>query len=249
MVRLLEFIKKNPYVSTIEGTLIDLFLDLLFNPNDTELSGKSSIKVTQSLYHQLARTHSGQPIVEFKLKPTGESYIVNYLKMLMESTRLNTSTFFSTEVLHFEQRIVVSLVRRLCNKSESFDEQKELVLKTLVVILERLIETSPQVIPYFLESYLREFQLKRDDTSHSLALFEELQNRFTTMLASHSVFSSSLPSPSRHQHQRVARQDAPRLPAGRQIPQFQSLDQQPDSHVGRLQPQKRTGRHDRLPQS
>lgn len=208
MLRLLDIIKKSPYVSTIEGTLIDLFLDLLFNPNDPEPIGKLSTMTSKNLYGPLARTHSGQESIEFKLKPAGGTYIVNYLKMLMESTRLNTSTFFSTEVGSFDQRIVVSLVRRLGSRADTSEEQKELVLKTLVVILERLVDSSPQVIPYFLESYLREFQLKKEEPSATMALFEELQKRFASILANHNVFSSRLSSASRHQHKRVARQNA-----------------------------------------
>jgi hypothetical protein len=190
MVRLLDSIKKSPYISTIEGSLIDIFLRLLINPDDTPLTPHRSSLTNQTLFNQLSRTHSGQPVVDIKLQASGTTYIVNYLKMLMESTRLNTSTFFSTEVGNSHQRIVVSLVRRLCNKAEISAEQADLVMNTLVVILERLIESSPQIIPYFLESYLREFQLRLEESNFSISLFSELQKKFSFTLSKKPVFTS-----------------------------------------------------------
>lgn len=190
MTRLLDSIKKSPYISTIEGSLIDIFLGLLFNVDEAGPGLTQTINKTQSVFETIARSHSGQPIEEFKLRPSGTTYIVNYLKMLMESSRINTSTFFSTEVRSSQQRIVVSLVRRMCHKVDNSDEQKDLVIKTLVVILDRLIDSSPQVIPYFIESYLREFQLRLDDPSQAMLQFEELQKKFAISLNSHNIFPS-----------------------------------------------------------
>lgn len=180
MLRLLDSIKHSPNLSAIEGSLIDIFLGLLVSSDDYPAAVSQTTLAPQ------------RAMASFKLHPEGAMEIINYLKLIMESTRVNVSTFFSTEVaIGINQRIVVSLIRKIAVKQQPGHLQVEAVVNTLVIILEKLLESSPQVIPYFIESYLREFLIRIEESTSGAFIFDDLQRRFGQSLTAKSQFTSS----------------------------------------------------------
>lgn len=83
---LLDSIKHSSHLSAIEGSLIDYFLSLLVSP-EQEKKAPATIAPL--------KLKAG---ADFRLHHQGVMEIINYLKLIMESTRVNMSTFFSTEV-------------------------------------------------------------------------------------------------------------------------------------------------------
>lgn len=163
MQRLLDQVRLSPQMAAIEGSLIDMFLALLVDGEDKAAS---------------PGRQAGD--AGFQLHAAGVTETVNYLQMIVETAAENTSTFFSTE------RIVVSLIRKVAAKHDPSEAQIEGVARTLLVVLEKLAERSPQVVPYFIESYLREFTVRMADPGAGGSIFEQLHWRFFGVLVKHS---------------------------------------------------------------
>ena len=159
------------YLSTIEGALIDLFLNLLVYSDESQRKIVQKNSQTAHLAQAAPLPQTNQNMV-FKLKPSGASHVINFLKQIIESSKVNMTSFFSIE------RIVVSLIRKVTVSFDKTESQVELVLTTLAIIFDKLLESAQQVIFYFLESYLREFLLRLDESTGTATLFEQLNNSF-----------------------------------------------------------------------
>ena len=182
---ILTKIKNNPYFSTIEGAIVDLLLSLLMGEDERRSRTPTHADLKKSLVIADFQTSlSTTPV--FSLRPSGVDSVINYLKMIMESTKVNMSSFFSVE------RIVVSLVRKITLNRERTEAQTALVLNTLDIILDKLIESSPQMVFYFIESYLREYLLRVDELSGAGSFFHELNERFGKTLLKYSSYSGDL---------------------------------------------------------
>ena len=87
---LLAAMKHSQYASTIEGSLIDIFLNLLV---DADQGMKRKLASASNIYYDSKLIKK-----DISLKPSGVDHIVNYLKIIMESTKVTMSSFFSIEV-------------------------------------------------------------------------------------------------------------------------------------------------------
>jgi hypothetical protein len=180
MTQILDRIKFDQYFTTIEGAIVDLLLAILMGNDENHKHGKAEHRRGIVVVDPLTTSNS---ISNFHLKPNGMPHIISYLKMIMESTKVNMSSFFSVE------RIVVSLIRKAVLNKEISEDQRNHVLKTLDVILSKLIETSPMVVFYFIESYLREFIIRIEEQPQFSHFFHDLHERFCNTMLKQSNFT------------------------------------------------------------
>jgi hypothetical protein len=99
MKALLNVVKDQIYLSTIQGILIDTFLSLLLSSESEgagPAKGLSSAEVARQSFTEL-HLYADSPTL--CLKSSGTSFMINYLKMMIEVSQLNVSSLYSTEVV------------------------------------------------------------------------------------------------------------------------------------------------------